>query len=509
MRISLFSPTEDLRIIVRDLGLLVPVVGVMALVSLVVPVVFNEHYALVPLAITAGVSFLVGACLYLPFRGAGEAKLRHGMIVAAFGWLLVATLGSLPFILTALFAQRSGIGSETLFYFKNPLSAFFESVSGYTGTGLTMAAQPNLLPKTLQWWRSFIEWVGGMGVIVLMLTIIAGPRPGAGTHSLYYAEAHREKIHPSIVSTLRTMWWIFSLYTFISVVVLWGAGMPIWEALNHAMTGISTGGFSVTANSIASYNNAAIELVLLPIMFFGAISFAVHYQLMRGKGMILWRDFQTRSFFLFLAGGVVFLVLENMGSLGILRSLRYSGFQFVSAITCTGFQTADMGGWSDTAKVLLAAAMFLGGAAGSTAGGIKIIRALTLIKGAQWRFRKILSPHDAIVPFRAGSTMVDESEIADQLENASLITLLWLVFLSVGVIVILHTSPAHFTVSDALFEVASAQGNVGLSIGITGPEMSTLSKLALCFNMWIGRLEIIPVLLLVRFLLLRGQRTRL
>jgi len=509
MRIPLFSPTEDLRIIVRDLGLLVPVVGVMALVSLVVPVVFNEHYAFVPLAITAGVSFLVGACLYLPFRGAGEAKLRHGMIIAALGWLLVATLGSLPFILTALFAQRSGIGSETLFYFKNPLSAFFESVSGYTGTGLTMATQPNLLPKTLQWWRSFIEWVGGMGVILLMLTILVGPRPGAGTHSLYYAEAHGEKIHPSLVSTLRTMWWIFSLYTFISVVVLWGAGMPIWEAVNHAMTGISTGGFSVTANSIASYNNVAIELVLLPIMFFGAISFAVHYQLMRGKGMILWRDFQTRWLFLFLAGGVVFLVLENMGSLGILRSLRYSGFQFVSAITCTGFQTADMGSWSDTAKVLLAAGMFLGGAAGSTSGGIKIIRALILIKGAQWRFRKIVSPRGAIVPFRVGSTVVDESEIADQLESASLITLLWLVFLSVGVIVILHTSPAYFTVSDALFEVASAQGNVGLSIGITGPEMSTLGKLALCFNMWIGRLEIIPVLLLVRFLLLRGQRTRL
>jgi len=509
MRIPLFSATEDLRIILRGLGLLVPVVGVMAVVSLAVPVAFNEHYALAPLAITAGVSFLVGLCLYLPFRSAGEAKLRHGMIIAAAGWLLVAAIGSLPFILTALFAQRSGIGSETLFYFRDPLSAFFESVSGYTGTGLTMASQPNLLPKTLQWWRSFIEWVGGMGVIVLMLTIIVGPRPGSATHSLYYAEAHGEKIHPSIVSTLRTMWWIFALYTFISVVVLWGAGMPIWEAINHAMTGISTGGFTVTANSIASYNNVAIELVLLPIMFFGAISFAVHYQLMRGKGMILWRDFQTRCLFLFLAGGVVFLMLENMGSLGLLSSLRYSGFQFISALTCTGFQTANMGGWSDTAKVLLAAAMFLGGAAGSTAGGVKIIRALVLIKGAQWRFRKIVSPNDAIVPFKVGSTTLDQSEIPDQLQNAAMITLLWLVFLAVGVIVILQTSPAHFTLSDALFEVASAQGNVGLSIGITGPEMSMLGKLALCFNMWIGRLEIIPVLLLVRFLILRGQRTSL
>ncbi len=505
MRIPLLDEPQDLKTILRDLGLLVPVVGIMAILSLAVPVIFDERYALFPLIITAAASFGLGAALYLPFRNAGETKLKHGMVIAAFGWLLVALLGSLPFTLTAIFAQKSGIYSPSLACFRDPASAFFESVSGYTGTGLTMAARADLLPKTIQWWRSFIEWIGGMGVIVLMLTILAGPRPGAATYSLYYAEARGEKIHPSIVSTLRTMWWIFLLYTFISVIILWGAGMPIWDALNHAMTGISTGGFSVTANSIASYHSVAIELVLLPIMIFGAISFAVHYELMRGNGAILIKDVQTRWFLIMLAAGSLFLALENGLSLGPLRSLRDSTFQFVSAMTCTGFQTADIASWSDTAKLLLAAGMTFGGAAGSTAGGIKIIRMIILMKGVQWRFRRIVSPRGAIVPFRIGSTVVDQEEVGQRLEDASLITFLWLVFLGLGVIVLLHTSSPRFSLSDVIFEVASAQGNVGLSVGITSPTMPTLSKLALCFNMWIGRLEIIPVLMLIRALFLGIQ----
>jgi len=496
----IFRARQDLHIILRGLGLLVPVVGIMAIVSLIVAGVFNETYAYVPLLITAAVSFALGGILYLPFRDAGETRLKHGMVIAAFGWLLVALLGSLPFVLIALFAEHAGAGSETLLYFKDPASAFFEAISGYTGTGLTMVGRADLLPHTIQWWRSFIEWIGGMGVIVLMLAIIAGPRPGAATYSLYYAEARGEKIHPSIVSTLRTMWWIFLLYTFASAVALWGAGMPIWDSVNHAMTGISTGGFSVTANSMASYHSVAIELVLLPIMIFGAISFAVHYEMMRGKGRALWTDFQTRWFLLLIVIGILFLMLENLLKMGGIQALRVSTFQFTSAITCTGFQSADISSWSATAKLLLAAGMFIGGAAGSTAGGIKVIRMLVLLKGVQWRFRKIIAPRGAIVPFRIGPATVDDEQVGQRLEDASLIMFLWLIFLGLGILVLLHTTPPGYTLSDVVFEVASAQGNVGLSVGITHPGMPLLSKLALCFNMWIGRLEIIPVLLLVRSL---------
>lgn len=497
---SIFRAKQDFYIILRDLGLLVPVVGLMALLSMIMPLVFNETFALAPLAITAGTSFGLGALLYFPLRKvAGETQLKHGLIIAAFGWLLVAALGSMPFVLTALFATPEA-SSETLQFFKDPASAFFESISGYTGTGLTMAARADLLPKTLQWWRSFTEWIGGMGVIVLMLSILAGPRPGAANHSLYYAEARTERIHPSINSTLRTMWWIFFLYTFISVIALWGAGMPMWESINHAMTAISTGGFTVTDNSIASYNSISIELVLIPIMLLGAISFAVHYEMMRGDGKILWRDFQTRLLLLLTVIGIAVLTLENLGVIGGFQSLRESAFQMVSSITCTGFQTADLGAWSPTGKLLLAAAMFIGGAAGSTAGGIKIMRMLILMKGVQWRFRKIVSPRQAIVPFRLGDSTVDESQVGQRLEDASVITFLWLVFLGLGIVVLLHTVPPEFTLSDVVFEVTSAQGNVGLSVGITQPTMSLASKLVLCFNMWIGRLEIIPVLMLIRAL---------
>ena len=496
---SIFRMRQDLSIILRDLGLLLPVVGIMAILSLLVPLAFGETFAYVPLAVTAAISFALGAALYFPFRNAGDTQLKHGMIIAAFGWLLVALLGSLPFVLTAILAEGHG-ASETLLNFKDPATAFFESISGYTGTGLTMAARADLLPKTLQWWRSFTEWIGGMGVIVLMLSILAGPRPGAARYSLYYAEARGEKIHPSISSTIRTMWWIFLLYTFISVVALWGAGMPMWESINHAMTGISTGGFTVTNNSIASYDSVAIEVVLIPIMLLGAISFAVHYEMMRGKGRVLWEDFQTRWFLAIVLIGIAFLTLENLMVIGGFTALRHSAFQMVSSITCTGFQSANIAAWSATGKLLLAAAMFIGGAAGSTAGGIKVMRMLILMRGVSWRFRKIVSPRQAIVPFRLGATVIDESDVGQRLEDASLITFLWLVFLGLGIVVLLHTVSSEYTLSDVIFEVASAQGNVGLSVGITQPTMSLASKLTLCFNMWIGRLEIIPVLMLVRAL---------
>jgi len=497
---SAYRSRQDLYVILRDLGLLVPVVGVMAILSLIVPLAFGEQYAVWPLAITAAASFLLGTALYFPFRNAGETRLKHGMVIAALGWLLVAALGSLPFVLTALFAEQAGVATEPLLYFKDPASALFESISGYTGTGLTMAARAELLPHTIQWWRSFIEWIGGMGVIVLMLAILAGPRPGAATYSLYYAEARGEKFHPSVATTLRSMWWIFLIYTFISVIALWGAGMPMWDAINHAMTGISTGGFSVANESIASYNSVAIEVVLIPIMLLGAISFAVHYEMMRGNGKILWKDFQTRWFLVFVLIGIVFLMLENLLHMGPLQSLRDSAFQFVSAITCTGFQSADIAAWSATGKLLVAVGMFVGGAAGSTAGGIKVMRMLVLIKGVQWRFRKITAPRGAIVPFRLGPTPVEDADVGQRLEDASLIMFLWLVFLGVGILVLLHFTPSEFTLSDVIFEVASAQGNVGLSVGITSPTMPLVSKLALCFNMWIGRLEIIPVLIFVRAL---------
>lgn len=489
--------SENFRIISRDLGLVIQVVGVMALLSLAIPLIFEEYYALMPLLITAGLSFGVGMGIYWAFRGAGETTLKHGLIIASLGWLLVALLGSLPFYLIAMKLSAQVGTPQTVLNFTRPLNAIFESVAGYTGTGLTMTANESELPRVLQWWRSFIEWVGGVGVIVLMLSIISGP--GRSAFSLYYSEARSERIHPSVRSTVRTIWWIFILYTICSVILLWIARMPLWDAVNHAMTGISTGGFSVADDSIASYNSPWIELALLPVMAFGAISFAVHYEMLRGRKVRkLWQDAQTGWFLVMLIFGVLFLAAENLLKLEPLLAIRSAAFQFISGMTCTGFQTADLHQWSSTAKLLISAGMVLGGAAGSTAGGIKVIRIVILGKGIGWRLKRLISPPDALVRFKLGKTSFSDEEASSRLVDAALITTLWLICLGLGVVVLLHTVPDTFSLSDVIFEVASAQGNVGLSTGVTGPDMSTVAKITLCFNMWIGRLEIIPVMVLLR-----------
>jgi len=505
MRTPLFGFRDDAAIVLRDLGRIVPAVGWMALASLAVAFAFNERYAVLPLLVTAATSFLLGAVLYLPFRNAGEARLRHAMLTAALAWLIVPLVGALPFVLIAVAAGARARLAIGLAPFRDLAGAFFEAVSGFTGTGLSMAARPDLLPHALQWWRSFTEWIGGMGVIVVVLTILAGPKPGLAMYSLYYAEARSEKIHPSIKSTLFSMWWILALYTGASAIALWAFGMPLWHAVNQAMVGVATGGFSLTPDGTAAYRSVGIELVLMASMLAGAMSFSMHYDMLRSDGRKLWKDYQTRALFGFVALGIAALTLENLGTIRGVAALRESAFHFVSAATTTGFQGTDFSSWSEGAKLILSFGMFVGGAAGSTAGGIKLIRLLTLVKGIRWRFRQIVSPRGAIVPFRIGATPIREGEVGQRLEDAAMVSFLWITFIALGVLALLHTVPARFSLGDVILEVTSAQGNAGLSTGITSHAMSLPGKLSLCFNMWVGRLEIIPALMLLRTLFRFGR----
>ncbi len=484
--------TRDLRIVLRDVGLLAPVVGVMALLSVPVAAAFGEGYALGPLGWTALAASAVGAALYFPFRTSGDAQLKHGLVAAAVGWLVVAALGSLPFLLLSL-----GRGLP----YADPASAFFESVSGFTGTGLTMAERPDLLPRTLQWWRAFTEWVGGMGVIVLMITLIAGP--GMTAANLYFAEARGEKIHPSVLSTVRTMWWIFALYTLLAAAGLWGAGMPLWDAITHAMTGVATGGFSVWPESVGRYRSLAIELVTIAVMIAGAVSFVVHYHTLQRGPRTLVSDPQTRTLLLLLLGGGTLLGLSLLSLFPPAGAFRHGAFQFASALTCTGFQTVPLGEVPHAAKLLLVVGMVIGGAAGSTAGGIKVMRFLLLARGASWQLKQLVRSPDAMVPLRVGHQIFSEEVAYRRLGEAAVLAGLWASFLALGTYLLAQVLPTA-PLGDVLFEVASAQSNVGLSVGITSPTMPTAAKLILCFHMWVGRLEIIPALMLLRGLLARG-----
>lgn len=486
---------SDIRTVLRDLGGIFIIIGFVSLIALIIPVIFGEDtYG--PILITSAIFFGVGLPLYFVFKTAEPANFKSAMVTAALSWLIVPIIGIIPFWLISY--------DPSLGVHMNPLSAFFESMSGWTGTGLTMVANEELLPHTLQFWRSLIQWVGGVGVIVLTLSILA--RPGTGSFVLYKGEAREQKTHPSIVSTVRTIWWIFVLYTIIGIIALVLIGMTLpndgmtpWQALNHAMTGLATGGFSVTDDSIAGFG-IITRIAIIILMIFGAIAFAAHYDLLKGRIKKFLSDAQFKAMIALIILGISGLTFINLQLYGQNLSLSFqeSSFQFISALTCTGFASIEnLSIWSESAKLILAFAMVIGGAAGSTAGGVKLFRGILLYKGVGWRIKRAISTPRRVFVHKLGEKSLSKDEAMDLINEAAIISFMWVILLSVGVIIIASIFNER-TLGDVIFEVCSAQGNVGLTTGITSINMEPLGKIMLIFNMWIGRLEIIPIIVLIK-----------
>ncbi len=484
---------KNLKIILRDTGAVLIAVGVITFFVNIISIIFREYFAIKWFVVVPLLFLGTGLLFLMAGRTDNEAKIRHAMITAAFSWLIISLISAIPF---CYIPNADGLRLDFL-------SAFFESVAGWTGTGLTMISEPSKLPYTMQFWRSFIQWIGGVGVIVLTLVVLA--RPGTGSFTLYRSEAREEKIKPSIISTVKTIWWIFLLYTFIGIIVLLLAGMPPWEAVNHCMTGLATGGFSVTDDSIASYSTI-IQVLLIPLMVAGAIAFSTHYEFLKGRIKNFFKDVQTQALLILLFLGAILLTLFNLYHgpyLTFIQSFKYSAFQFFSALTCTGFSTANIAQWHEEAKFLISLAMIAGGAAGSTAGGIKLFRLILLTKGVGWKIKRIFLPSKSTFPYKLAGKSLGKDEAMEEISEAAVVSFLWMILLFVGVFVILYTTQTNL--SDAFFEVCSAQGNVGLSVGITGLHMNAVAKFMLILNMWVGRLEIIPILVLIRAILKGGR----
>jgi len=498
---------SDIKTVFRDIGQIFIIIGLVSLVTLIVPLYFGEYHGnttydgIYPLLITVAVYLLSGLPLYYFFRKAEPANFKTAMVTAALGWLIVSVIGSIPFWLmpynTATMATM------------DVLSGFFESMSGWTGTGLTMVENEALLPKTLQFWRTFIQWIGGVGVIVLTLSILA--RPGTGSYVLYKGEARDQKTHPSVVSTVRTSTINVTNETIIGILLLiiigflTVDGMNIWESINHAMTGMATGGFSVTDDSITSFGWLS-QLIIIILMMFGSIAFAAHYNLLNGKIKKFLADTQLRALLLITFLGIVFLTVFNAShpyfNLDELpKVFGPAAFQFISAISCTGFASVEsLAAWSESSKLILSFAMVIGGAAGSTAGGIKLFRAILLYKGVGWRIKQSISSPRRVFVHKLGEKCLTKENTLDLINEAAIISFMWIIILSIGILVISVFYPFE-TLGTVIFEVCSAQGNVGLSAGITAVDMAPVAKIMLILNMWVGRLEIIPIIILFRSLL--------
>ena len=282
--------------------------------------------------------------------------------------------------------------------------------------------------------------------------------------------------------------------------------MPVWDAINHAMTGIATGGFSVHAASIGHYGEPIIEYAVVPVMVAGSIAFPVHYLIFKGEVRNFYADIQTRWVFIWFSVGTVALtvVLYTTGQYSSFEeTFRVAVFQFVSGASNAGFGTAAIGGgaervWSAGATLVVCAGMLTGAASGSTVSGVKLIRVIVLFKGIWWRITGLFAPETEVRRLKIGDRTLGDDEVSNEFEEAGIVVVLYFVFLFVGLAVVLAALPGDVPLEYGIFEVMSAQSNVGLTAGITGPGMPTVTKISLMLNMWVGRLEIIPVLVLFR-----------
>ncbi len=494
---------SDIRTVFRDLGAVFIILGSISLISLFVPLYFQEYEPYTPyngittILITSAVFLMIGLPLFYGFKRADQTNYKTAMITAALCWFFISLIGSIPFLFMPYNIQTMAT--------MDILSAYFETMSGWTTTGLTLLDNEELLPYTLQFWRSFIQWVGGVGVIVLTLSILA--RPGTGSYLLYRTEAREQRTHPSIVSTVRTILWIYILFTAIGVLSLAIIGffipgeMNVWEALNHTMTALATGGFSVTDDSMAGFGTLS-QFIIVILMILGSVAFASHFDLLKGRFKKFFSDPQNKTLIVFITLGVIVLTLINVNEVMdislITAVFPVAAFQFISALSSAGFQTiSSFTNWSEAAKLLLSFAMIIGGAAGSTAGGIKLFRAYLLYKGTGWRIKRAISSPRRVFVHKFGEKSLSTEIALDLINEAAIISFIWVVILFASVLFLSQLYPNH-TLGTIIFEVCSAQGNTGLSAGITQMGMYDSAKVLLILNMWIGRLEIIPIVVLIR-----------
>lgn len=425
-----------------------------------------------------------------------ELQKRDGYIVVAFGWIFMSLSGCLPYIFSG------AIPSLT--------NAFFETMSGYTTTGSSILNDIEAMPNGVLFWRSTTHWIGGMGIIVLTIAIL--PLLGIGGMQLFAAEApgpSADKLHPRITDTAKRLWLIYFGYTVAETIALKLAGMSFLDAINHAMSTLSTGGFSTKNASVAHWNdNPAIQYILIIFMFLAGTNFVLSYFAFKGKLKRVWEDEEFKLYSTFILGFTLLVALviifkadvsissiDHPMVLGKVESaFRHGLFQVISVITTTGFVSADFTMWTPFLTIIFFGLMFLGGSAGSTAGGIKVVRHLITIRNGVLEFKRTLHPN-AILPVRYNGKAVPQPIVFNILAFFILYMLAWIIG-ACGLAALGLDFPT------ALGGSASSLGNVGPAFGALSPvnnfdALPALGKWWCSFLMLIGRLELFTVLILL------------
>lgn len=473
---------KELPALGRDLGPGLILIGLTSIVSILVGCIFGEWEAL-PWMALATVS-LCGIGLTLRFLPKTAKKPRTSTSIAATAlvWVVVGLCGALPFLYTGM-----------------PfIDAAFESMSAWTGTGFTITQDIEAWPKTMQFWRSFMQWIGGLGIIAFTLTVAT--RGGLISRGLYRSEGRSEAFMPSVIATAFQMWKIYVVLTVIAVIAIMLTGINLWDAVNLALCAISTGGMTIYSAGLAHFNNLALEMVLIPIMLAGAIPFRLYYLAYVNRSLReVFRDRVLRVIIAVFVVVSAFLILDLtvFGGFSLPEAVREGLFMAGTAVSSTGFQNTTLVSWGSAPLFFLAVFVLIGGAQGSTAGGMKIDRIRVMFNAVIHWFKKVAQGPRAVVLMRHNGAVVPRDKADIMIAQALLLIVCYILLILATLVILLHDPFFAANTTATIFDVISCVGNNGATIGTISPLMPDYAKVLFFIVMWVARLEIIPALILI------------
>ena len=474
----------NLRLVLKVASVLLLIICGFMIFPIIVAFVYGEtEYLESFLLPIGGVLLVCGAYMRATRKLRGSLSAKSGFFLVTISWLAAAGVGALPFYLS------HWIPSYT--------DAFFETMSGFTTTGATILTDIESLPRCLLFWRSLTHWLGGMGIIVLTVAIL--PLLGVGGYQLMKAEAPGpsvDKLTPKITETAKILWLIYLGLTVLETTLLMFGGLDLYDALTHTFGTLATGGFSPKALSVGYYTSAYVHIVVTVFMMGAGINFILYYRLLMGQFSLIRRNTEVKAYLgiyaiatLIIAASLVGTTYRTFG-----ESLRFAGFQAASILTTTGYATADFAQWPHLAQVVLFVLMFIGGSAGSTGGGVKIVRIVTLFKQGINEMRYLVHPR-GVFSIRLNGQPIRK----DAVYSITGLVFLYLVLLLVTTI---YVATGGHDILTSLTTALATLGNIGPGFGGIGPAENyafyqDYIKWFLSCIMMVGRLEVYTVLVIL------------
>jgi len=470
------------KIILNILGKLLVGESFFLFLSLIVSLIYGESDSLAFLK--AGlITLVVGSLSYLTSKGVKkDLGKREGYIIVSLVWVVFSIFGCLPYLFSGAIP--------------NVTNAFFETMSGFTTTGSSILNNIEELPHGILFWRSLTQWMGGMGIIVMFLAIL--PTLGIGGRELFVAEVPGpapDKLTPRIKETARNLWGLYMLFTLIQTILLFAGGMTFFDAINHSLTTMATGGYSTKQASVGFFTSPYLQYVIIFFMFVAGTNFTLSYAVITGKATKIFKDeeFRFYTIVVLLFSLLIAVGLFAAGNISGEQAFRDSLFTVVSIITTTGYATADYLLWTPFLGMLIFVLFFVGGSAGSTGGGVKVVRILLLFKNSFYELKRLVHPN-AVIPIRYNKHVVDQKTVTNIL---AFFVFYVIIFMISSILMSLWTPDIY----SAFSAVATTLGNIGPGFGEVGPmenfyKLPDLAKWFLAFLMMLGRLELFTVLVL-------------